>query len=440
MSTKLILQRKRSFLALAIGSLLLVVAGAFMYRAIGRERPTVRLCVGEEMLLKEQIVQAFHSEAAKYGLTVVLSPGTRGKDTLDGVIRGDYDAAIVFGGLDIEHPDVRQVACLRGEPLQLFVKPSIADQGLSGIVGKRVNVGPRNGETQITVQKVIKHMGIVAGVDFIEEHHDLREFLELKDADLPDAIFLSAGLPSAVGRMLVQKLNYKLLEIPFGEVLALQNPVVCDVTIPANTYGFRPPIPERPIHTVGCYTMIVANVNASPRAVYKLLEVFCESDFPRRIGKKPLDTTTMLNVRDYPLHHGAKEYFSRNDPWMSQKLMDQFGKLKEVFFSAMSALLVLWSWFRRRPKVGYQEFLAEATRLDVEACRAVREGKFDTSLRSQTLDAILQLKIDTLERHRVGELPGGQPLLDFTARVQQIRDSVAALPVSHVPHAIRAAG
>lgn len=415
---------------LALAAAVLVGATAYFFVAAMRDDvDTVKLCMGEEFMRREEFVQIIKSEAAKCRINLILKAGTRGEETLHRLAEGEFDAAIVFGGLGVEEPNVRQVACLRGEPLHLFVKPELAAGGLPALKGKRISVGPRYSETQIASYRIFKHMGMKPGADFTEANYHIDALLALAAAEMPDAVFLSAGLPSPTGNALVQRFGYRLIELPFGEVLALQNPAVFDVKIPANTYSFAPPVPEAPLHTVGCHTMVVANSNASPRAIYRLMELLCESDLPRRLGKKPVDSETMSRVRDFPLHAGVVKYLTRNDPWMSQKLLGEFGKVKELLISGFSALLLGLGWLRRSARPDFGTLLRKATEIELNACRAAEAETLTPQESTAALAALRRLKIDALEQHRQGALPGDGALVEFLKRLENAQQSVAALPV-----------
>lgn len=421
---------RTSWLLLAGFVVLLLVTAVYFVKAIQGHHDTLRLCIGEEAAQREGLVTALKTEGEKCGLHLILTPGSRGEETVRAVARGEQDAAIVFGGLGIEEPNVRQVACLRGEPLHLFVRPELEKAGLAGLLGKRINVGPRLGETQTTAKRVIQHMGITAGKDYQEEHHDIDDLLAMTEEELPDAIFFSSGLPSPLGKALVRKFDYRLLPIPFGPVLSLRNPSIFDIAIPAHTYRYHPAVPDRPIHTVGGHTMIIANRNVSQRAIYRFLELLCDSDLPRKLGKTPIDQATMLRVRDYPLHPGAASYFGRNDPWMSQKLVDSFANMKELIISAFSALLLMMGWLRRRPSTDYQSMLDEAIDIECRASLASAAGELDAVRRGEAIAALLRLRVDALTKRRDAALPGGQPLYEFLDRLQHIVAEVERLPAS----------
>src|SRR4051812_28625387 len=106
--------RGRSRWALAVATIaLLALTGFFLCRAVGEDRDTLRLCLGEEAIPRTDLIETVEAEAKKCGLHLVLSAGTRREASVKPVARGGLDAAIVFGGLGIDHPKVRQVACLR---------------------------------------------------------------------------------------------------------------------------------------------------------------------------------------------------------------------------------------------------------------------------------------------------------------------------------------
>src|SRR4051794_24398549 len=97
------LPRGRSRWALGAATVaLLTLTGFLLCRAVGADRDTLRLCLSEEAMLRPELVETLEAEAAKCGLHLVLSPGTRGEDSVHRVARGEQDAAIVFGGLGID--------------------------------------------------------------------------------------------------------------------------------------------------------------------------------------------------------------------------------------------------------------------------------------------------------------------------------------------------
>lgn len=426
---------------LIVGAVALIALSAVLAaRAVTGREFQVRLGVSEELVHRPELIEAVREEAGRYGLDLeLIVSGSGGVGTVKQVQQRELDAAIVFGGLGIDDPAIRQVASLRGEPLHLFARPELAAQGLLAVLkGHRVCLGPRDGETQVAVGQVLRHLGLDPATDFVAEHHTLDALLAMPAARWPDAVFLSATVPSPAGRALVQQAGYQLVAIPFAPVLALESPVVSELTIPAHAYQFDPPVPERPIPTVGCALVVIAHRDTPTLAVYRLLEVLCESDLTRRIHRKPIDTAQIQQLREYPLHTGARAFLTRNDPWLSQKLGQQFSRLKESLFSGASALVLLWGWIRSRPRAALRDLNREASTIEIAACRAAREHTLTPQRQAQFLEELAGLKLQALEAHGHLKPPRDQPLIDFLTRLERVITSVRSLPL--VPlHAIKLA-
>src|SRR5262245_47759603 len=95
---------------------------------------------------------------------------------------------------------------------------------------------------------------------------------------LPDAVFLVSTLPSTTAAYLVARHGYWLVPLPFAEAFAMRSlarmaqegeeaagrePIVMGrvqaMTVPAFTYGVEPPVPEKPLATLGTRLLLVAH-------------------------------------------------------------------------------------------------------------------------------------------------------------------------------------
>ena len=130
---------------------------------------------------------------------------------------------------------------------------------------------------------MLEFVGLQSGRDYTEVDICARQNRRPTRQKIPDGVFLITSLPSGeIGDRLVHQLGYRLMELPFGEAMALRNPSLHDMVIPAFSYGIHPPVPDRPLHTLGQRLLIVANRDTSSAAIERLMSVIFESEFRRR--------------------------------------------------------------------------------------------------------------------------------------------------------------
>src|SRR5262249_6368418 len=148
-------------------------------------------------------------------------------------------------------------------------------------------------------------------------------------------VFLVSSLPSSTTRYLVTKHGYRLVPLPFADALAMESleqsadnarqPAgeghivlsrIESTIIPAYTYGIEPPVPEKPLPTLGTRLLIVAHKDVPSRAIFQLVEATYGSDFGQ-IEHPPLDPKLLELPPEFPWHEGSQLYQERNSPLLS---------------------------------------------------------------------------------------------------------------------------
>ena len=354
----------------------------------------------------------------------------------------ELDAAVIPAGLGVKGEHVRQVAMLECELLHLFVRPDILPRGVAGLRRKRICLGAEGSGVRIVAGKILDFIGMSPDTDFRDETYGYRDFKDerIPQEMLPDAVFVLAPLPSPFGELLAKKYGYQLMELPFGEAMALKQPYLEDACVPANTYGVRPAVPEGPLHTIGTRSVLIAHCDVSKVAIRRLLEVLYESDFARRVGMRPLDAKLLERSGEYPNHAGTIAYLHRHDPWVNTDLIEKFKKLWGMVVSAISALLLAWQWFKRGGNCtsGAGEYLRVCNALELDALRAASGGEFGEGELDDALSRAAELKIDVLQKNQEGLLAADHSFADLLARIEHVERSLPLL-VSQVSSEDRAA-
>ena len=161
--------RRRSWDRLLPGlGLLAVLAGSAWLAWNAREvRPaTYRLTVTGGRLpgTKQRLALALAGASRRVGVELALSECPGSIESLDEVADGRVDLALVQGGLDSGRwGDVRQVAALHVEPLQLAVRGDLAaavGANLRALKGKTINLGEVGSGSEALSRRVLEFAGL----------------------------------------------------------------------------------------------------------------------------------------------------------------------------------------------------------------------------------------------------------------------------------------
>jgi TRAP-type uncharacterized transport system substrate-binding protein len=256
----------------------------FYYHGGPREK-TYQLegSAGDTLGVRHQLAQLLKREVGGRGIRLEFHETSGSEEALAQVNDHALDLALVQGGLrDSDFPNVRQVATLHVEPLHLLVKKELAE-GVAGhltaLNGKTVNLGPVGSGTHALSSEVLAFAGLqprAAGraTGYIPMELTRHQLFDEPDRDrLPEAVFLVSTMPANAARFLVQKRDYRLVPLPFGEAFALESLTppgsapppeqridkarTSATTIPAFTYGLDPPrcpLPHCRRWALGCWS------------------------------------------------------------------------------------------------------------------------------------------------------------------------------------------
>ena len=392
---------------------------------------TLKLGAGIELKYRAGLSDILCDEAQSRDLKIDIQWHPQPLDAIEQVDKHELDAAIIPAGLSIGAKKVRQVTMLDCETLHLFVKPEIYGQGLAGLRGHSIFMGPSGTGAQCVAEEILKFIGLTGGKDFVVDARGYDALMKSPDT-MPDAIFSLSPLPSPLGEKLARQFGYQLLELPMGEALSLRKPCFEDILIPADTYSASPAVPQKAIHSIGVRGVLIAHPGVPNLAVERLLEVFYESDFACRANVKKLDPALLQRPGDYAAHRGAIAYMHRADPWPFQKMLTKVQGLIGSTVSVLSAILLAWHWIRRK-KVEVGPYQQECTHLDLDAQRAACHGEFGEAELSACLTQLSRLKADVLEQHHEQFMSGDKEVVDIVTRIEGLQNHLPSLVRSKVP-------
>ena len=440
-----------------VGLSALALAFYFYWHAPRERSYLLRLTGGDAHGTRHQLAQVLGANAAAQRLTLEIQATAGSEEALDHVNRRSLDIALVQGGLRADdRPHVRQVATLHLEPLHLLVKEELAravSANLRALESKTVNLGAVGSGTHSLAAEVLAFAGLEAQQPdrpggYVATTLGGRQLAAEKDRTrLPDAVFLVSSLPSETAKSLVNKHEYRLVPLAFGEAFALdalaeasqeagppssrvEKGRVAATTIPAYTYRVEPPVPPTALPALGTRLLLVAHEDVDAQAVRRLVDAVYATEFASA-SRPPLDARLLELPPEFPWHAGTRDYLDRNTPLVSGVVMDSAQKGFAIFAAAASGLFVLWQWLKLRGQFlrdrGFGKYIREVTRIEEKAARIERDQLGGLQQLLELRDELARLKTEALDRFTAGELAGHELLQGFLVQVNDVRGYVDRL-------------
>lgn len=358
----------RHALAGLVIAALLAVGLVYAYGVVPRSY-TLSLTGGDVLSTRHFLAKVLREEAVGNGVNLVLRPTPNAHTALEMVSQHHLDMALVPGGVTRVYPHVQQVATLATETVHLVARPGI--ESVSDLKGKSINLGTGRAISM----KVLDFLGLRDGIDYVATTYSETELVSLPAHSLPDAMFVVSLVPSYVVDFMVRDQGYHLVELPFPKALTEREGWFSTTVIPAYAYGTAPAMPAKPMDSVGVDMLLVANEKTNPAAIVKVLDTLFREGVQARANVE-LTESGIEESTGYPVSPAAFDYINRNDSVISKKTVD---RAKDLFGAAMSlatSFLLVWKWFRPKPKepppqptgdARIRELIAELTAIEERA-------------------------------------------------------------------------
>ncbi|SHM69686.1 TRAP-type uncharacterized transport system, substrate-binding protein [Duganella sacchari] len=327
------------------------------------------------------LARALQQVAVDSGITLTLRPTGGSQEALALVAANQLDLAFIQGGLDLPSQDVVQVATVAPELLHFLARPGI--ESITDLRGHRVNLNSRKGGTRLVAHQILTFAGLREDIDYVESNIATEKLLEQHGERLPDVIVITSFAPSDVVDYLVKQQGYHLLEVPFASAFALRHTWAADAEIGAFMYSAAPPVPPRPIKTVGIKLLLVANRHVDTKAIVKLLESLYSPTLESRL-QIHLDEAAILSAGSSALSEGTRRFIDRDKPLLSRALLDQLKAAIGLSMSVFSAGLVVVKWFKSVPADdGSPDCVAQVTELDAAVDDRLLHGTLSAQVLSE---------------------------------------------------------
>jgi TRAP transporter TAXI family solute receptor len=218
-----------------------------------------------------------------------------------------YSGEMMFEGGAMK--ELRAIAALYPETIQLVLSKSADIKTLSGLKGKRVSVGAPGSGTECGARFILQSAGLKyddISVDFLDFGATCNRF---KDSQI-DAGFVVAGVPTPALIDLAAVKDVDLFSFDddtIGRIIE-KNPFFTANVIPADTYrgiGYD-------VNAPGVMALLITNKNVPDDVIYNFTKGLFENISDVRnshVLAKNIRLETAANGITAPLHAGAAKYY-----------------------------------------------------------------------------------------------------------------------------------
>lgn len=270
---------------------------------------------------------------------------------------GESEAALGFVQNNAEgRGDLRTIAKLYKEVLQIVVRKGSGQADLEGLIGLRIGLGPDGSGTHKLMEKIFSHYEVQAG-SYTAVHADFKESVAKFLAGELDAVIFLTGIPNDAVATLFRESEVELLSLDLDpspgsilEGLCRGMPGVHPAVIPAHAYGS---FPSGPIGTVSVDALLVTHREMSNRLVRDITSLLFENRL--RVGQQQAAILEMEEIKDssgvrFPLHPGAASYYARDEPPFFVTYAEPLSLGLTLLLSLGSSVLAFREWRRRARK------------------------------------------------------------------------------------------
>lgn len=220
-----------------------------------------------------------------------------------------YNGTEVFAEDGEKLQNLRVIASLYPEVIQLVVSESSGIKNVTDLKGKKISVGAAGSGTEANA----RHITEAAGLSYDDMTISYLSFAEsadnIKDGHI-DGAFVTAGIPNAAIQDVAAQNKIRIVTMDSGisaKVIA-SHPFYSYFNVPTNTYNNQTDAAD----TVAVLATLVVSKDVPEDTVYKITKALFENQSELAVahakgGELSLDTA--LNGISIPLHPGSEKYY-----------------------------------------------------------------------------------------------------------------------------------
>ena len=357
---------------------------------------TVRLATGgptgEYYAFGKAIAQVTEANEPKIHVDVLKSPGSN--QNMDDVHNRVVDLALVQNDTPVQR-NVRAIAHLYPEMFHLIASKEANINSLTDLKGQRIALMPEGSGSYNLFWPLTEHYGLTKN-DFQFQAMTASEAYTALQAGNVEATFRIIGLGNkTIGELLATN-RFELVPIDQIGALQLTQPYLEATVIPKGSYDGGSPIPSQDLPVVAVSALLVAHADVNPDVVRAITRILYEhrSELirinPRTANVQSPDRSQNLG---FPLHEGARAYYSQDNPSFLVTYAEPIGLLLSVGILLCSSL-----WQGRQWLISNQKDRADRYNLEIldliEKIEQANDFEELQHLRQQLLDILRKVVVD----------------------------------------------
>lgn len=209
--------------------------------------------------------------------------------------------------------NLRVIASLYPEPLQVLVAPTVAATDIRGLKGKRVAMGTPEAGVPTGAQMVLTGYGLREKTGYKAVFGPERAALDMMRDGKADALVEIGGLPLPSFAELTASIGGRVLPVDgkVREAILKEAPYYIAATVPGSTYTGNP----ADIETVAASALWITRADMPAALVHDIAKALFVSQTARRVlnSAHPLaqniTLATALDGVAIPLHAGAERFY-----------------------------------------------------------------------------------------------------------------------------------
>lgn len=210
---------------------------------------------------------------------------------------------------DNKYEDIKGLATLYPETIQIITLEGNKIDSLADLKGKKVAVGAAGSGTEANARQILEAAGITYD-DISVQYLSFSEAANnLKDGNV-DAAFVTAGFPTAAVQDIAAQHKVKLLTVDdaLADKLIEKYPFYVKTVIPADTYNGM----AEDVKAVSVMSMLAVSSNLDEEIAYNLLKTMYENPDRLKVAHSMgalIKAETGRDGMSIDLHPGADKYF-----------------------------------------------------------------------------------------------------------------------------------
>ncbi|UGQ13917.1 TAXI family TRAP transporter solute-binding subunit [Yinghuangia sp. ASG 101] len=264
---------------------------------------------------------------ADLGVPVTIDASAGSVDNVRRLIDGTHTLAIATADAvadlsPAERDQLRAIARLYDDYVQLVVPVSSPARSVADLRGKRVGIGPPASGVQLLANRILATAGLDARTDLVATEDGIGDTAaKLRDGRL-DAFFWSGGLPTEAVRVLAEEADIRF--VPLGDVAATlrdrYHQVYREAVIPSDAYQAGRTLPgvRQEVPTVAVPNLLVTRADTDPDLIRRVTGTVMggREAIGREVHAAQLvdPRTAILTFPPLLLHEGARLWYRSAKP------------------------------------------------------------------------------------------------------------------------------